>query len=122
MLAVGLLVCANAFAQVKKAPQDVIILKGAPMGGVRFDHKAHTGAAAQKCQTCHHPSKAEKPMQASEQACTDCHTAVAAAPMKTKRQAAFHNPAATTGVCIDCHKQLAKGPSKCMDCHKKDNA
>ena len=22
-------------------------------------------------------------------------------------------------VCIDCHKEQAKGPTKCDDCHKK---
>ena len=29
-----------AFAQEKKAP-DVVVLNGAPMGGVKFNHKAH---------------------------------------------------------------------------------
>lgn len=45
--------------------------------------------------------------------------------MKTKLQAAFHNPTATAGLCIDCHKaEDAKGkkaPVKCADCHKKEN-
>ena len=58
-----------------------------------------------------------------QQACRSCHEKAAAAPMKTKRQAAFHNPAATAGTCIDCHKKEAtagkKAPTKCADCHKK---
>ena len=108
------------------APPDTIILKGAPMGGVKFLHTAHAKDRAIKCETCHHPAKAESPAQAAQQRCTDCHTTVAKAPMKTKRQAAFHNPTATAGVCIDCHKaQNAKGkkaPTKCMECHQKANA
>jgi hypothetical protein len=109
----------------KKVPKDVVILKGAPMGGVKFLHTAHSKERNIKCETCHHPSKTEKPSTAAQQACTDCHTKVAAAPMKTKLQAAFHNPTATAGICIDCHKaQNAKGkkaPTKCMECHKKEN-
>ena len=109
----------------KKVPKDIIILKGAPLGGVKFLHTAHSKERKIKCDTCHHPSKTEKPSTAAQQACTDCHTPVAKAPMKTKLQAAFHNPTATAGICIDCHKaENAKGknaPTKCMQCHKKTN-
>ena len=116
-------VCGTVFAAEKPAPGSVI-LKGAPMGGVKFDHKAHTTRET-KCETCHHASKTEKPLASAHQACTDCHTATATAPMKTKKQAAFHNAAATAGICINCHKaENAKGkkaPTKCMECHKKEN-
>ncbi len=110
-----------------KAPKDTYILKGAPMGGVKFDHKAHQAAADKKCETCHHASKPEKPSKAAQEACQDCHTSTATPPMKTKAQAAFHDPMAKKGLCIDCHaKAIAAGkkapaPGKCMDCHKKDN-
>ncbi len=113
-----LLVSAIALAQ--KAPTAPLVLKGAPNGDVTFDHSKHAGV---KCDVCHHASKPEKPAKAAEQKCTDCHTKVAAAPMKTKLQAAFHNPTAQSGVCIDCHKKEAaagkKTPAKCADCHKK---
>ncbi len=109
-------------ALAQKAPTAPIVLKGAPMGGVKFEHSKH---ATVKCETCHHASKAEKPSKAAQEACTDCHTKVATAPMKTKLQAAFHNPTATAGICIDCHKaEAAKGkkaPTKCNECHKKEN-
>ncbi len=109
-------------ALAQKAPANPVILKGNPMGGVKFDHKLH---ATVKCETCHHAAKPEKAPKAPQEACTDCHTKVAAAPMKTKLQAAFHNPTATTGLCIDCHKKEAaagkKAPTKCIDCHKKEN-
>ena len=106
--------------------QDEIILKGSPMGGVKFLHTAHSKDRAIKCETCHHAAKADSPLPASEPRCTACHTQVAKPPMKTKRQAAFHNAAATAGICIDCHKtENAKGkkaPVKCLECHQKGNA
>ena len=104
------------------------ILKGAPMGGVKFDHTAHVKAAGgdAKCDTCHHASKPEKANTAAHQKCQDCHAKVAAAPMKTKAQAAFHDPMAKKGLCVDCHVKNAaavkKPPSKCPECHKKENA
>jgi len=116
------LLCASAFAQT--APQSPIILKGAPLGAVKLDHAAHLKVAG-KCIVCHHASKPEKPLKSPQQACTDCHTNPATPPVTTKLQAAFHNPTATSGLCIDCHKtEDANGkaaPVKCADCHKKSN-
>jgi len=116
MVAVGVLVAAD-----EKKAQDTYTLK-APNGAVKFDHKKH---AAAKCETCHHASKPEKPSKAAHEACADCHTTPATAPMKTKLQAAFHNPAAQSGVCIDCHKKEVaagkKAPTKCAECHVKAN-
>ena len=116
----------NAAAGTTKAlPKDVVILRGSPLGAVKFEHKLHSEARSIKCETCHHASKPEKPATAPQQACSDCHTKVAISPMKTKLQAAFHNPTATAGTCIDCHKAVtAKGkvpPVKCSGCHKKEN-
>lgn len=43
--------------------------------------------------------------------------------MTTKLQAAFHDPMAKKGTCVDCHVAAAaqgkKVPAKCQDCHKK---
>ena len=104
---------------------DVIVLTGSPLGGVRLQHKLHAARAGNNCVTCHHPPKPEKPASAPQQACSDCHMAKAAAPMKTIYQGAFHNPVAQSGTCIDCHKaENAKGkkaPVNCMDCHKQEN-
>ncbi len=106
--------------------KDTYILKGAPMGGVKFEHKLHAERAESKCDTCHHASKPEKALEQPQQACTGCHTKTATPPMKTTTLAAFHkNATATAGNCIDCHKaENAKGkkaPTKCMECHKKEN-
>lgn len=118
-----LMLCGTCLAQA--VPKSPLILKGAPMGGVKFDHTSHLKVAA-KCQVCHHASKAEKPLKTQYEACTDCHTKPPTPPVKTSTQAAFHNPTATAGLCIDCHKtENAQGkaaPVKCADCHKKENA
>ena len=111
-------------AQAEKAP-GTVILKGSPMGGVKFNHPAHVKAANNKCETCHHPSKPEKPNATPHQKCQDCHTKAATAPMKTKTQFAFHDGMAKKGVCIDCHQKATaaagKAPLKCNECHKKEN-
>lgn len=116
-------VTAQSYGQAK--PKDIIILKGSPLGAVKFEHKLHTERVNQKCETCHHPSRPEKPAKAAQQACTDCHTKPPQPGMKTGLQAAFHNPTAQSGTCIDCHKQQnaagKKAPSKCTDCHRKEN-
>ena len=119
---VAVVLCGNALAQT--APTAPVILKGAPMGAVTFDHTTHLKVAG-KCSVCHHASKPQKPLQSPQEACTDCHTNPAVPPVTTKLQAAFHNPTATSGLCIDCHKtEDANGkaaPVKCAHCHKKSN-
>jgi hypothetical protein len=116
--------CVALYAADKKAP-DEVVLKGAPLGGVKFMHKAHTVDRKIKCETCHHASKPEKAATSPQQACTECHTKTATPPMKTKLQGAFHNPTAQAGTCIDCHKaenaKDKKAPTKCAECHKKEN-
>lgn len=123
-----LLVAAIAAPQVDgqasaKGP-DTVILKGSPMGGVKFDHNTHsTKHAAGKCETCHHASKKEMPAKAPQQKCQDCHTKAVKPPMKTNTQGAFHAPMAKGGTCLTCHlaDKAKKAPTKCTDCHKKEN-
>lgn len=126
----GLLLAAAVAApqvsgQAKAKEPDTVILKGSPMGGVKFDHKVHTKNAAGKCETCHHASKTEMPAKAPNQKCQDCHTKAVKPPMKTNTQAAFHAPMAKGGTCITCHltenKAGKKAPTKCNECHKKEN-
>ncbi len=110
-------------AQEKPAP-GTVILKGNPMGGVKFDHPAHVTRAGGVCVTCHHASKPEHPAKTAHQACQDCHTKAATAPMKTATQGAFHKPMAKGGTCVDCHLKQdpsKKAPTKCPECHKKEN-
>jgi hypothetical protein len=125
-LALGAAVAApRLIAQTPKEPETTI-LKGSPLGGVKFEHKLHTKDRAIKCTTCHHASKPAKAMTSPNQKCTDCHTKTATAPMKTTTRDAFHDPMAKKGTCIDCHiAEVAKGkkaPVKCNECHNKANA
>ena len=114
---------AQAADQAK--PADTMILKGSPLGSVKYEHKLHVERVAGKCDGCHHASKPEKPATAAQQACRDCHTKPLTAGMKTSVQAAFHNPMAKAGTCIDCHlKSNAAGkaaPVACAKCHSKAN-
>lgn len=113
-----------ATAQDPKVP-DSVILKGAPLGGVKLDHAAHAKTHKVACTTCHHPAMKEKPPKSPHQKCSDCHTKVAAAPMKTNYRSAFHDATAKTGLCVTCHvKQNSAGkkaPVKCNECHKKEH-
>ncbi len=119
---VVMMICGNTLVQ--SAPQGPMVLKGAPLGGVKFDHTTHVKVAG-KCDVCHHASKPDKPLKSPQEACTDCHTKPPTPPVTTSLQAAFHNPTATAGLCIDCHKrQNASGkatPVKCAECHQKAN-
>jgi hypothetical protein len=126
-LLVAAIAAPRVVGQATAKQPDTVIIKGTnPMGNVKFDHKTHaTERAANKCETCHHASKKEKPAKAAQEKCTDCHTKAATPPMKTNTQGAFHAPMAKGGTCITCHlAQNAKGkkaPTKCQDCHKKEN-
>ncbi len=101
-----------------KPPARPILLSGAPLGAVKFEHAKHKV----DCQTCHHPSREPKAASAPQQACTGCHTKPPQPGMKTGKQAAFHNPTATAGTCIDCHRKSGgDAPTKCTQCHRKEN-
>ncbi|MGC2110067.1 MAG: cytochrome c3 family protein [Candidatus Korobacteraceae bacterium] len=114
-------ICGSAFAQI--APQNPILMQGTT-GAVKFDHPSHLKVAG-TCSICHHASRPEKPLKAPQEACSDCHTKPPTPPVTTSLQAAFHNPDATAGLCIDCHqKQNDAGkaaPVKCAECHQKGN-
>lgn len=123
MVRLGLVVLANGILWSQQAPTGPITLKGPIMGAVSFPHSTHTHVAG-KCEVCHHTSKPEKPLKSAQQPCTDCHTKPATPPVTVGLPMAFHNSAATAGLCITCHKtENAEGraaPVKCADCHKKD--
>ena len=125
VFAVAVAMSGIAYAQEK--PPTVVILKGAPIGGVKFDHAKHSKMEGVKCEHCHHASKPEKPSKTAHEECKNCHTKAATAPMKTATQGAFHVAMAKSGLCIDCHaKAIAAGKAapaagKCPMCHKKEN-
>jgi hypothetical protein len=92
------------------------VLRDSPLGVVTFEHAKHK----LECVTCHHASRPERAATAAQQACRTCHTKPVQPGMKTVRQAAFHNPTATAGTCIDCHKKSGgQAPTVCKQCHVK---
>lgn len=115
----------SGIASAQEKVPGTVVLKGAPLGGVKFDHAKHSKMEGVKCETCHHASKPEHASKVAHEPCQTCHTKAATAPMKTAAQAAFHAAMAKGGTCIDCHvKQNAAGkkaPMKCPECHKKEN-
>jgi len=76
-------------ALAAEAPAKPIVLN-AKSGNVTFKHETHK---AQQCEKCHADAKGGKIEGMS----------------KDKAH----------GLCVDCHKKEAKGPTKCPDCHKK---
>ena len=79
---------AGGIAIAAEAPSKPVVIK-AKNGEVTFNHKAH---AALKCDDCHAKGI---PMKAEPIGKEKAH-----------------------GLCIECHKKEAKGPTKCAECPK----
>jgi predicted CXXCH cytochrome family protein len=71
------------------APAAPVTLK-AKNGDVTFNHKTH-----------------------STLDCTKCHADAKGGKIEGLTKDKAH------GLCVECHKTSAKGPSKCAECHKK---
>ncbi|MDD5347112.1 MAG: cytochrome c3 family protein [Candidatus Omnitrophica bacterium] len=96
------ILCVGSYIKAQEATApDSVTVPGGSFGKVTFNHKLHAESAG--CKECHH-------MGEVTQKCNSCHTAEAAKPSKD----AFH------ANCIECHKAKEKGPTGCMDCHKKE--
>lgn len=84
-------------------PGKITIDKGAKLkSGVAMDHGAH--AASIDCMKCHHAAKSKEEIKS----CFECHGKDPNAPSVKN---AFHKS------CTACHRELAKGPTKCKECH-----
>ncbi len=100
-----------------KAPDSVVLDKASTKRTpVTFPHKAHQDVTA--CSTCHHTNAELKAGSAEEvKPCAACHLDPDKPTTPSMREMSltknpFHK------LCIDCHKQQGKGPTKCVDCHK----
>jgi predicted CXXCH cytochrome family protein len=80
-----------AFAAVAAEPPASITLNAKP-GNVTFPHKAHIDRGLK---------------------CEGCHGTPAGGKIEGFGKDKAH------GLCVECHKKEAKGPTKCADCHKK---
>lgn len=91
----------------------------------KFPHKKHASEFQVPCKDCHHLY--ENGGNVWEEGdpvakCESCHTSPKtgkalkdASPEEQKRSLynAFHRN------CLNCHKEEAKGPTKCIECHPK---
>lgn len=104
-------------------PEEIVVLIGRMFGAppVAFNHAKHADELLIDCETCHHPPRPERPAKRAFLPCSDCHETEVRLPMRTNFQFAFHDVAASSGTCIDCHKQESavgrSAPVKCTGCH-----
>ena len=105
-------------------PTEEIIIKG-DKKRARFAHQLHIGMGV-NCGICHHDSNHESLARESINAmdstrrlrCASCHNKDFTNPKLQTRKAIFH------ARCKECHKKGVggkKGPTKCNDCHIKNN-
>ena len=117
--AFALAIPGSAAAQENPGPDTVHFTP--ERGAVTFIHGKHSKMV--ECSTCHHESKAEKPLESPRQKCGSCHTAEPVAPMKTSLRRAFHDTANKSGMCLSCHIKEAEAgktvPTTCSTCHIK---
>ena len=84
-------------------PTQITIDKGMDKKpAVAFDHTKHADSI--DCMKCHHAAASKEEIKS----CFECHGKDAAA---ATVKDAFHKS------CKDCHKEMAKGPTKCKECH-----
>ena len=108
-----------ALAAPHHGPDEVVIDaakdKRAP---VAFAHERHA-REVKTCDTCHHTNKGMTTDAGVEVAsCASCHLDPKSAAIPGMREMSLRkNPFHM--VCIDCHKENTKGPTKCDDCHPK---
>ena len=87
-------------------PETIVMAEGSKQGTITFGHKPHEDRI--ECMKCHHEMEDPK---GEAQSCRDCHNPQATDTFGAKK--AFHLQ------CLGCHKEEAKGPTKCAGCHKK---
>jgi hypothetical protein len=113
LLFVGALVVAGT------APDEISLDGcGEKKAAVAFPHGAHLELT--ECTTCHHTAEgltAESDMEVKT--CKSCHLNPEAEDTPSCSEMSLSkNP--YHKLCISCHKEQAKGPSKCNDCHPKE--
>ena len=101
---------AASMAVAGDPPAQITIDKAmAKKPGVTFDHAKHADTI--DCMKCHHSAASKEEIKS----CFECHGKDPAAsdPTSGKKDNPFH------ASCKACHKEQAKGPTKCKECHVK---
>jgi hypothetical protein len=78
----------GAALRAEEEAPEVVILKGNPMGGVKFDRAAHAEQVGDNGQTCPHRSRLGKALESEHRKCADCHKKENAWTGETNRGAA----------------------------------
>ncbi len=118
---VFILMAGMAIAAAHHGPENIMINEAAAKKpGVEFPHWKHQDMVP-KCTTCHHTDKglsASSPADVKVEKCSACHLDPKDPEMPSMRQMSMKkNPFHMK--CIGCHREEAKGPTRCADCHKK---
>jgi hypothetical protein len=94
---------------------------GEKQPAVDFPHMKHFQELSIPCVTCHHTNTGltlETAGAASIEKCTSCHLEPEKAETPSCKEMSLTKNAMHLA-CVSCHKEQAKGPTKCADCHKK---
>ena len=130
LVALGTVVAwVNAFSAQPQAPDEMVIHSQAwaerKYEDTKLSHKKHATDFQISCTDCHHVYQNGQNVWKegdAAQKCEVCHTVIKTgkalkdAPPEEQKLSlynAFHNN------CVNCHKEKAKGPAKCLECHPK---
>lgn len=119
LLAILAFALVATYAMAAQTPPETVTIKAAQAkkGPVEFPHAKHM-KLVDKCSTCHHTNEGLTAANVEGvKACSECHLDPAEATTPSMREMSmkknpFHE------LCINCHKEQGKGPTKCADCHK----
>lgn len=107
-----------ALAAPHHGPDEVVIdAAAAKRTAVPFPHLDHT-KNVESCDTCHHTNEG---LTAADdtgvESCSSCHLDPEGEVPGMREMSMKKNPFHM--LCMDCHKEEGKGPTKCDDCHIK---
>ncbi len=119
LLAIIAFALVATYAMAAQTPPETVSIKAAQAkkAPVEFPHAKHL-KLVDKCSVCHHTNEGLTAANAEGvKACSECHLDPAKPEIPGMREMSmtknpFHE------LCIKCHKEQAKGPTKCADCHK----
>jgi len=100
------------------APAEIVIDDAAAkQGPVTFPHAKHM-ETVDSCTTCHHTTEGlTAGSDMAVESCTSCHLDAKEGVPSMREMSMSKNP--FHNACVSCHKEKAKGPTKCADCHQK---
>jgi len=102
-------------ALAAKAPPKEVVIKACQKvkPPVAFPHETHVKKAKIACKTCHHKGEAGQACSAA-----GCHAGKAEGKRPGCAEMSPSKNPYHIG-CVKCHKEKAKGPKACNECHKK---